>query len=100
VGSERSDPSSFQGRFVGILDSEDLPVASHVGNKAVEKLSLPASWRAADTEIQPGREAYRQELESTDCENAPSDQTVGVKRARVRRLAFANTTPVRDHTQL
>lgn len=100
VGSEGSDPSSLQGRFVWILDSEDLPVASHVGNKAVEKLSLAASWRATDSEIQPGREAYRQELESSDCENAPSDQTVGVKRARVRRLAFANTAPVRDHTPL
>ena len=100
VSSETSDPSSLQGRFVGVLDSKDLPIASHVGNKALEKRSLPASWRATDSEIQPGREAYRQELESTDCENAPSDQTVGVKRARVRRLAFANTTLVRDHTEL
>ena len=100
VGSERSDPSTLQGRFVGILDGQDLPVASHVGNQAVEKRSLPASRRATESQIQPGREAYLQELESTNCENAPSDQAVGVKRARARGVAFANTICVRDHTEV
>ena len=100
LGSERSDPRSLERRLLGVLDGEDLPVSGHVGNKTVEKFSGCAPWRPADSEVQSGPQAYREELECLDRQNATSYQIISIERTRVRRLAFATTTPVRDHARL